>query len=358
MSNDAIDKLLKAGVEQGASDIHFGPGSPPIYRIDGVMRPLRMDALRPEHTFEIARYLISNPVLREQLDMLQDWDGAFSLPGTARFRVNVYRQRSSLAVALRVINLGVPTFESLSLPPQIPDLIDAGRGLVLLTGSTGSGKSSTLAAAVDYLNERHAYHIITIEDPIEFLHKNKRAAIHQREIGSDSKNFPTALRAALRQDPDVILVGEMRDYETVDIALKAAETGHLVFSTIHTPDCAKTVSRLLALFPPEEQELARQRFADNLRATISQRLLTRADGEGRVAACEIMVVTGTVRDWLSEIHAPSTVRDLIERGRDQYGSQTFDQHLTDLYRAGIVSMEVAQESATNPEDFVRALHFE
>ncbi len=211
---------------------------------------------------------------------------------------------------------------------------------------------------IDSINENHAYHIITIEDPIEYVHTDKRSSVSQREVGSDTKDFAIALRAALRQDPDVILVGEIRDQETVDIALKAAETGHLVLSTIHTPDCAKTIGRLLALFPRAEQELARQRLSDNLRATVSQRLLTRTDGERRIAACEIMVVTGTVREWLSENHHPSTIRDILEKGRTTYGMQTFDQALIDLYKGGLITLEVAKESATNPSDFVRALHFE
>ena len=358
MSNEAIDQLLRIAVEQGASDIHFGPGAPPIYRVDGVMRPLRTDSLKPEHTFEIARYLISDPRIHTKLQQLRDYDGAFSLPGTGRFRVNVYRQRNSLAIALRVIDLGVPTFDSLDLPDQLPSIMDHRRGLVLLTGATGSGKSTTLAAMIDYLNDTYPYHIITIEDPIEYLHPHKRSAVHQREIGPDCQDFATALRASLRQDPDVILVGEMRDHETVDTALKAAETGHLVFSTAHTPDCAKTIARLLAMFPAEEQELARQRLADNLRATVSQRLLNRADGSGRVAVCEIMVVTGTIREWLLEPNQPSTVKDIIETSREHYGMQTFDQALIDLYQAGTITFEAAKAAASSPSDLERALHFD
>ena len=358
MSDEGIVRLLRAGIERRASDIHLKPGAPPTYRIDGVLRPVRMDKLRAEHTREIAKYLIAEPEARKNIDFVQDYDGSFSIPEVGRFRVNVFRERGALAIVLRVIDLGVPTFESLQLPPQLPEIIDVARGLILLTGATGCGKSSTLAAMVDYLNERYSYHIVTIEDPIEFIHKDKKSSVSQREVGSDTKDFAVALRAALRQDPDVILVGEMRDYETVDIALKAAETGHVVFSTIHTPDCAKTLGRLMAMFPPEEQELARQRLADNLRATVSQRLLPRADGNSRVVACEIMVVTGTVREWLAEANHPSTVRDIVEKSRSQYGMQTFDQSLTDLYRGGLVTLDVAKAAATNPADFVRALHFE
>jgi twitching motility protein PilT len=359
MSQEALIRLLGAAINQGASDVHLKPWAPPIYRIDGVLRPLRMDALQPKHTLEIARQLISDPELREHVEDLRDYDGAYSAEGlTARFRVNIFRQRGALAAVLRIIKLEVPTFEQLMLPPQLSDVVDVQRGLILLTGATGSGKSSTLAAMIDFLNERHPYHIITIEDPIEYVHKDKRASVCQREVGPDTKDFSVALRAALRQDPDVILVGEMRDYQTVDIALKAAETGHLVFSTIHTPDCAKTVGRLLAIFPQEEQDLARQRLADNLRATVSQRLLPRADGKGRVPACEIMIVTGTVREWMAEDNNPSTIRDIVEKGQSQYGMQTFDQALIDLYRGGLITLDEAKAAATNPSDFIRALHFE
>jgi twitching motility protein PilT len=211
---------------------------------------------------------------------------------------------------------------------------------------------------IRYINEKRPVHIVTIEDPIEFIHQDIKATVNQREVGADTASFNKALRASLRQDPDVILVGEIRDYETIDTALKAAETGHLVLSTVHTPDAAKTIGRMMALFPPEEQDLVRQRLADNLRATISQRLIRRADGKGRVVATEVMIVTGTVQEWLLEMDKPSTIRDIIEKSRSQYGMMSFDQSLTDLYKGGLVSLEAAKAAATHPADFVRALHFE
>ena len=227
-----------------------------------------------------------------------------------------------------------------------------------MTGATGSGKSTTLAAMINLINGTRPCHILTIEDPIEFLHPNRKASVSQREIGPDTKNYVIGLRAALRQDPDVILVGEMRDAESTDIALKAAETGHLVFSTVHTTDAAKTIGRIMSLFPADEQLFVRNRLADNLKATISQRLLPRVDGKGRVVAMEIMIVTQTVQEYIRDINRTEGLKDVIEKGRQQYGMQSFDQHLTDLYKAGVITLQTAIHAATNPSDFERALHFE
>lgn len=359
MNEEYFHKLLAFAIKNRASDIHLKVGSPPLYRIDGVLSPLKTDPLQPTHTKEIVRIVTSQSHPELDVDKITDLDTSYSVPGLGRFRVNIYKQRLTFAIVMRLINTVIPTFESLLLPPILQDIVDISRGLILVTGATGSGKSSTLAAIVNYYNERYPYHILTIEDPIEFIYTNKKASISQREVGIDTKDFNIALRSALRQDPDVILIGEMRDYETVDIALKAAETGHIVLSTIHTPDCAKTIGRLLAMFPPDEQELARQRLADNLRATISQRLLPRADGKGRVVACEIMIVTGTVQDWLRDPNSsPAEIKDIIEKSRDNYGMQTFDQALIDLYRGGLITLEVAKTYASSPADLVRTLHFE
>jgi twitching motility protein PilT len=358
MNTEQFQRLLAAGVQHGASDIHLRVGDPPTYRVRGSLAPLKYDRLTPQDTMAISALIIQDPEVKQRIDFLQEYDTSYSLPGIARFRVNIHRQRGALSLVLRIIPSEVPTIESLGLPPVVQRLAENERGLVLVTGATGSGKSSTLAAMIRHINETRRVHIVTIEDPIEFLHKNEKASITQREVGSDTKNFNVALRAALRQDPDVILVGEIRDAESVDIALKASETGHMVYSTIHTTDAAKTIGRMLAMFPPEEQGVVRIRLAETLRGTISQRLLPKADGKGRVVAAEIMVVTGTVQDYLRDPSKAAGIKDLIERGRTQYGMQSFDQHLVDLYRGGVISHEVALAAASNPADFQRNLAFE
>jgi twitching motility protein PilT len=358
VTRDEFQQVLKYAVETKASDVHLKVASPPSFRIDGVLRPLQMPVLKPSDTLEIVQFVFERARSHLDPNTVNDADLAYAYPGVGRFRVNVFRQRGALSLVMRTISDKPPTFETLGLPPVLRKIADQPRGMVLVTGATGTGKTSTLAAIVHHINETQPVHIVTIEDPIEFLHANIKAWVSQREIGSDTENFSIALRAALRQDPDVVFVGEIRDHETADIALKAAETGHLVLSTVHTPDAPKTIDRLLALFPPEEQALVRQRLADNLRATVSQRLLPRADGKGRVVALEIMIVTGTVREWLLEMTKATTVVDIIEKSRDQYGMQTFDQCLRDLLRGNLITMDVAKAAATSPADFVRALHFE
>lgn len=357
MNRDQLNQLLAVGVKNGASDIHFKVGGPPAYRVDGLLRNLKTNALRPEDTLAICRNLINNDKVREKLDEISEYDTSYSVPGSARFRVNVYRQRGSLSAILRIIPREVPTIDSLKLPPAISKYAEFERGLILVTGATGSGKTSTLAALIDQINSSRNVHILTIEDPIEFLHKNKAASVSQRELGLDTANFKIALRAALRQDPDVILVGEMRDAETVDIALKAAETGHVVYSTIHTTDAAKSIGRLIAMFPTEEHESARIRLADNLCGTISQRLLPRADSAGRVLAAELMIVTSTVRELIRDPMRTSELKDTIERGKDQYGMQSFDQHLIALVRQGAITMATARTAASSPSDLERAMSY-
>jgi twitching motility protein PilT len=358
LDSATLNKLLALGVQSGASDIHFRPGDPPTYRVNGSLRAVKGEKLSAEHTRAIASTLIADPKVRERLDSLKEYDTSYAVAGVSRFRVNIYRQRSSLAMVLRLIPNEVPTLESLKVPPAVRALCNQERGLVLVTGATGSGKSTTLAAMIDQVNRTEALHILTIEDPIEFIHKNVKASISQREIGIDSDSFANALRAALRQDPDVILVGEMRDLETIDIALKAAETGHLVLSSVHTNDAAKTIGRLLSVFPAEEQPMVRARLADNLKGTVSQRLLPTADGKGRTLAMEIMVQTKTVQEYILDPTRTAGLKDVIEKGRINYGTQSFDQHLTELYKKGVLSLEVARSAATNSADFERALNFE
>jgi len=360
IKKEDFDAFLYSAVKKGASDIHLKTGSPPSVRVNGVLIHLNLPPISKQNIEAITGYILSSKINPPSINEITQIDLSYttSPPIIYRFRVSIFKQRGNLSIVFRNIPAEIPTFQSLGLPPVIEKISQESRGLILITGATGSGKSSTLAAIINYINHTKAVHIITIEDPIEFIHEDIKARISQREVGTDTENFNSALRAALRQDPDVILVGEIRDHETIDIALKAAETGHLVLSTLHTPDAAKTLGRILALFPPEEQELVRHRLADNLTATISQRLLPRADGKGRVVAMEIMIVTGTVREWLIQMEKPSTIKDIIEKSRTQYEMQTFDQSLTDLYRGGLVTLEAAKAAATNPADFIRALNFE
>lgn len=346
-----MENIIKAAVERGASDLHVKAGDVIRARIDGKLQPLTKQRVTPEQTKEIALRLIPSEEDRKNIDRLRDYDCSWGAPGIGRFRVNISRQRSSFMIVMRVIPFEVPSIEKLGLPKVLAKIAEAERGMILVTGVTGSGKSSTMAAMVDHINRTCNKHIVTLENPIEFLHRDINSSVTQREIGVDTDSFATGLRAALRQDPDVILIGELRDAETIDTAMKAAETGHLLISTLHTPDATTTIARMVAMFPPEEQEIARIRLADTLHAVISQRLLPRADGHGRVAALEIMVVTSTIRDLIRDRARVAEIRDYIEEGRDQYGMQSFDQHLMDLVESGVVSFEVARAAASNPGDF-------
>jgi twitching motility protein PilT len=340
-----MEKIIKAAVDRGASDLHIKAGDVFRARVDGRLVALTKQALTPEQTRSIALRLIANEEDRARIDSLTDYDCSWGAAGIGRFRVNILRQRSSFMIVMRVIPFDVPTFESLRLPPVMARVAQAERGMVLVTGVTGSGKSSTMAALVNHINANDEKHIVTLENPIEFLHRDQRSSITQREIGVDTDSFQMGLRAALRQDPDVILIGEMRDAETVDTAMKAAETGHLLISTLHTADAQSTILRIMAMFPPEEQAVVRVRLAESLHAVVSQRLLPRADGVGRVPAAEVLVVTPMVRDLIAEGRV-SEIRDYIAEGRVQYGMQTFDQHLTDLVHAGAVTYDVALAAAS------------
>ncbi len=346
-----MENIIKAAVERGASDLHIKAGDVFRARIDGKLQPLTKQRLTPEQTKEIALKLIPSEEDRKRIDKIRDYDCSWGAPGIGRFRVNILRQRSSFMVVMRVIPFEVPTIEKLRLPRVLEKVAEAERGMILVTGVTGSGKSSTMAAIVNQINATMNKHIVTLENPIEFLHRDLNCSVTQREIAVDTDTFASGLRSALRQDPDVILIGELRDAETIDTAMKAAETGHLLISTLHTPDATATVARIVAMFPAEEQEIARIRLADSLQAVISQRLLPRADGKGRAAALEVMIVTSTIRDLIRDRNRVGEIRDYIAEGKDQYGMQTFDQHLMDLVESGEVTFEIARAAASNPSDF-------
>jgi twitching motility protein PilT len=345
-----MEKIIKAAVDRGASDLHIKAGDVFRARIDGRLVALTKQALTPDQTKAIALRLIQNEEVRQRIDQILDYDCSWGAAGIGRFRVNVLRQRSSFMIVMRVIPFTIPTVESLRLPPVIMQLAEAERGMILVTGVTGSGKSSTLAAMVQAINSTMHKHIVTLEQPIEFLHRDINSSVTQREVGIDTGSFRDGLKAALRQDPDVVLIGEMRDSETIDTALKAAETGHLLLSTLHTPDAVTTIMRIIAMFPPEEQDVVRIRIAEALNAVISQRLLPRKDGNGRVVAAEVMVVTPAIRDLILEARI-GEIRDFIKDGREQYKMQTFDQHLVDLVNADVVSFEIAKAASTRPADF-------
>ncbi len=354
-----MEKIIKAAVDRGASDLHIKAGDVFRARIDGKLVPLTKQRLTPEQTKAIALRLIPNDEDRSRIERLRDYDCSWGMPGIGRFRVNILRQRSSFMIVMRVIPFDVPSFESLQLPPVLSQVASAERGMILVTGVTGSGKSSTMAAIINHINQTQHKHILTLENPIEFLHRDIACSVTQREIGVDTDDFRMGLRAALRQDPDVVLIGEMRDAETIDTAMKAVETGHLLISTLHTPDAVTTVSRLVSMFPLEEQEIARLRLSEALQAVISQRLLPRADGKGRAAAVEILIATGTVRDMIKDPGRVGELPDYIRESREQYGMQTFDQHLIDLVSEGIVASETALAASSNPADFelrLRTLH--
>jgi twitching motility protein PilT len=344
-------EIFKAAIQRGASDIHIKAGDYLRARITGDLVPMTQQRLTPEQVRQICLQLIPHQRDRDRLDEINDYDCSWSAQGVGRFRVNILRQRGTLMAVLRVIPIEIPDFNALRLPPVLAELSMHERGMVLVTGVTGSGKSSTLAAMIGYINNNMKKHIITLENPIEFLHRDVNSSITQREVGSDTESFETGLKAALREDPDVILIGEMRDTITIDTGMKAAETGHLVFSTLHTTNAVQTISRIISVFPPHEQSMVRIRLAESLVGVISQRLLPKKDGKGRVPAAEVMVVTGTIRDAMLDQKRTDEIPDLIAEGREQYHSQTFDQHLMDLVRADVVDYATAKLAATNPSDF-------
>jgi twitching motility protein PilT len=352
-----VTEIFKAAIARGASDIHIKSGDVVRARIHGRLVPLTRERVSQEQVKALALKFIPHERDRVRIDELTDYDCSWGASGLGRFRVNILRQRGSFMIVLRVIPFEVPNFEELRLPNVLERIAESERGLILVTGVTGSGKSSTMAAMVEHINARFERHIVTLENPIEFLHRDKRCSITQRDIGTDTDSFNSGLRAALRQDPDVILIGEMRDTETIDTALKASETGHLVISTLHTQNAVQTLSRIIAVFPPSDQEMVRVRLAESLRAVISQRLLPMKHQEGRIVACEVMLLTGTIRDCILDPERMAEIPDLLEEGREAYGSQSFDQHLIDLLREDKVTFEVAKAAASNPNDLDLKVNF-
>src|SRR5918996_1582537 len=348
-----LNSLLSLCAEKEGSDLHLKVGSPPKVRVDGLLYPIEgEEPLRPDQTEAIARSIMNDERWARFLEK-NEADLAYGLQGVARFRVNVFRQRGSISLVMRLVRIGSPSMEDLGLPPIVSQLADEPRGLVLVTGPTGSGKTTTLSAMIDRINTSRACHIVTVEDPIEVVHPDRLASVNQREIGVDTESFITAMRAAMRQDPDVILIGEMRDTETVQAALAAAETGHLVLSTLHTVDATETVNRVVDFFPPYQQQQVRVTLAGALKGVVCQRLVPRAGG-GRVPALEVCVNTGRVAERIIDSSKTYEIEEVVADG-SFYGMQTFDHALVKLVKDGTITVEDALEAATNRHDFELAL---
>jgi twitching motility protein PilT len=347
-----LHRALTKLIEMQGSDLHLKVPSQPLCRVDGELVPIPgTEPLRSADTDGAVRMMLGDDQVKNgEFDTEGEVDFAYAVSGLARFRVNAFRQRGSVSIVMRAIPYGIKTIEELDLPPVIRELAEEERGIVLLTGTTGSGKSTTLASMIDHINSTRSRHIVTIEDPIEFLHVDKRSVINQREIGMDTTNFKSALRRVLRQDPDVILIGEMRDEETVQTALSAAETGHLVFSTVHTVDAAETVNRLIEFFPPHMHNQVRAMIAGTLKGAVSQRLVPTSDGNGRVAVCEVLRMTGRVKDMIMDPQQTGKLPEVIADG-GYYGMQTFDQALFHHLKAGRITMDEAMNFASSPHDF-------
>ena len=346
-----IDELLRAAVGKGASDLHLKVGAYPMARVAGTLTPVSEERrLTNEDTIQMGATIMS-PDQRDKFTKSQEVDLAYSVMGLGRFRVNVFQQRGTMGLVLRVIPTKILSIDDLLLPPVLQKIAEEERGLVLVTGTTGSGKSTTLAALIDHINSTRCSHVMTVEDPIEFLHRDSRSIVNQREVSVDTRSFAHALRSALRQDPDVILVGEMRDFETIETALHAAETGHLVFSTLHTLDATETINRIIAVYPPHQQKQVRLQLAAVLKAIISQRLIPRSDQPGRVPAVEVLVATAFIRDCIVDKEKTHLINGAIAQGTSQYGMQTFDQSIFGLYQQGFVSLEEALRWASNVDEF-------
>ena len=344
-----IRAILERMVQLGASDLHIKPGIPPLARVHGLLSPLDFQPPRPEEVAEVANQVLT-PVQRERFEATREVDFAFGVAGLARFRANFFVQRGSVSMVFRHVATQIPNIEDLGLPPAVAELATRPRGLILVTGTTGSGKSTTLAAMLQMINRTMPLNIITIEDPIEFLFRDERAVIQQREVGSDTASFHEALRHVLRQDPDIIMIGEIRDRTTMEIAITAADTGHLVLSTLHTIDATQTINRIISFFEPHQHQEVRYLVSSTLQAVVSQRLLRSQDGSRRHAAVEVMVTTSSIRDCIREPEKTSLIRQAIQEGVVQYGMQTFDQSLMKLVKDGCISMEEALRASTNPHE--------
>jgi twitching motility protein PilT len=347
-----VNDLLKIAVTRDASDLHLKVGSVPMLRLRGELTPVPGGDRLTHDDLMAAMSAVLPTAARDAFTDSREVDLAYSVAGLGRFRCNAFQQRGTVGMIFRIIPMRVPSIEQLLLPSVLKRIASEERGLVLVTGTTGSGKSTTLAAMIDHINSTRTSHVMTIEDPIEYLHRDKRSIISQREVGSDTRSFSHALRSALRQDPDVIFVGEMRDFETIETALLAAETGHLVFSTLHTLDATETINRIIAVFPPHQQQQVRNQLASVIKAVISQRLVPKADDTGRAPAVEVMVTTAFIRDCVVDASKTHLIPDAIAQGTSQYGMQTFDQSIFRLYEQKIISAEEAQRWATNADEFV------
>ena len=346
-----IDELLKVMVGKKASDLHIKVGNAPTVRVDGHLEPLDQNIRLTQEDAVALAFSIMNNQQKQRFKEKSEIDLAYSAPGLGRFRVNAYQQRGTVNLVFRAVPTKILTVQELRLPQVIEKMASETRGMILVTGTTGSGKSTTLAAIIDQINRTRTENVITIEDPIEFLHRDRKCLVSQREIGADTESFSTALRSALRQDPDVILVGEMRDFETISTALIAAETGHLVLSTLHTVDATETINRIISVFPPYQQKQVRLQLAAILKGVISQRLVPKADGQGRVPAVEVMVATQTIKECIIDPEKTRRIHDVVAAGMSQYGMQTFDQSLAGLCREKLISYEEALRWCSNPDDF-------
>jgi twitching motility protein PilT len=346
-----VNDFLKIAVDAGASDLHLKVGSFPMMRVRGSLTPAS-DAKKLDHEDVVAMSAaVMSTSQRQKFKETQEVDLAYSVPGLGRFRCNIFQQRGTVGIVLRVIPMKIRTIDELGLPSVLKHIAEEERGLVLVTGTTGSGKSTTLAAMIDHINNTRSAHVMTVEDPIEFLHRDNMSMVNQREVAVDTRSFAQALRSALRQDPDVILVGEMRDFETIETGLLAAETGHLVFSTLHTLDATETINRIIAVFPPHQQKQIRLQLASVLKAVVSQRLMPKADGQGRAPAVEVMVSTAFIRDGIVDKEKTHLIHGAIAAGTSQYGMQTFDQSIFGLFKQGLVSYEEALRWASNVDEF-------